>query len=349
MSAAGVLGLDVGNTCCTMAVMRHGTVQLIANEQGSRSTPTTVAFADGETLLGEAAAAQAARNPKLTMSDLLLMLGRDFDDPVVQAARSRWGFLTSAAEKDGAVSVAVPGGKTHTAVRLLSLVVGGLRGAADSFCGAPVREVVLATPAHLAPSRADALLEAARGGGMRVKLALPSPLAVALLRVAEIEAAAAGGDGAGTDAAGGGGAAPRRLLVGEGGGGCWSASVVDLGEGPEGQAEGEAEGEGGGEGGADCGGEAAAGPRSTRLRRAVARLSIASTASDETRGAAQVDAALVALALKDIRRRSRVDLSGNARAKARLGAAAEACKRSLSGGTQAQTCRRRRGRPRARP
>lgn len=295
------LGLALGNTCSTMAVMRQGALHVIANEQGSRSTPSCVAFSDGETLVGEAALGQVARNPRHTVIDLLLMLGRAFDDPVIQSALARWRFAACAAEKDGTVAVEAPAGKVVGALRLLSLLVAELRAAADAYIGSPVKEVVLAIPPSFSPARADALVEAARAGGMRVKSALPSPLAVALLYLSEHEQA--------------GGA--RRVLVVDVGGSSTSVCVVDC----------------------DVdGGDAAQSPDgsgATRVCRQLRRLSLASCVSEEV-GGSHVDEKLVAHALRDLKRRSRVDLADNARALARLRAACESGKRSLCGGAQTQ-------------
>jgi L1 cell adhesion molecule like protein len=300
------LGLDVGNTCCTMAVMRQGALHVIANEQGSRSTPSCVAFSEGETLVGEAALGQVARNPRHTVVDLLVMLGRAFDDPVVQAALSRWRFAACAAEKDGTVAVEAPAGKAVGAVRLLSLLVTELRTAADAYIGSPVKEVVLAVPPFFSPARADALVEAARAGGMRVKSALPSPLAVALLFLSEHELPSSGA---------------RRVLVVDVGGSSTSVCVVDCDADADDKAPPVSEGS-----------EATPG---ARARSQLRRLSLASCVSEDI-GGNLIDEKMVAHALRDVKRRSRVDLVDNARALSRLRAACESGKRSLSGSAQTQ-------------
>jgi len=220
-TTSATLGLDLGNTSCTMAVMRQGALQVIANEQGNRSTPSCIAFVEGETLTGEAGLGQMARNARHTVVDLLVMLGRTWEDPAVQAAAARWRFAHCAAEKDGTVAVEVAAGKRVGAVRLLALLVAELKAAADAYADAPVKEVVLAVPPHFSAGRTEALVEAARSGGMRVKCALPAPLAVALLFLSESD-----------QPSGFGPATARRVLVVDVGGSSSWASVVDCdGEG----------------------------------------------------------------------------------------------------------------------
>eukprot|EP00965_Chrysotila_dentata_P143846 4752521-Pleurochrysis_carterae.AAC.1 len=126
---------------------------------------------------------QMARNPRNTVTDLLFMLGRSFDDAKLQEKLAGWRFGVSASAEGGVqVEVTVKGeAKQVPAARLLSLVVADVRGAADAFIGSPVKEVVLAVPPAFSEAQREALLEAARMGGMRVKHMISSPLAAALL------------------------------------------------------------------------------------------------------------------------------------------------------------------------
>ena len=139
MSASSLrLGLDLGCSTCSVSVFRSGGVDAVANEQGSRATPAIVAFTEVETLLGEAARGQLARNAANTVVECLRLLGREFDDETFQAELARWRFRVTRNPKDGApqVEVAVKGeAKSLPAPRLVSLLLARLRADADAFNG----------------------------------------------------------------------------------------------------------------------------------------------------------------------------------------------------------------------
>ena len=131
MASTLCMGIHIGDTMCSVCVYKNGTLDVIANEQGSRTTPACIAFTEVETLLGEPARGQLVRNAQSVVVDGMRLLGRRFDDESFQAECALWKFPISCGGKDGnspQVEVSVNGkATTFTPPRLLALLLARLQ------------------------------------------------------------------------------------------------------------------------------------------------------------------------------------------------------------------------------
>lgn len=182
MSEAPAVGIDLGTTYSCVGVWKNDGVEIIANDQGNRTTPSYVAFTDTERLVGDAAKNQVARNPENTVFDAKRLIGRKYDDPAVQADMKHWPFIV----KGG------PGGKplievnyqgikkTFHPEEISAMVLMKMKEIAEQFIGKEIKEAVITVPAYFNDSQRQATKDAGTIAGLNVLRIINEPTAAAI-------------------------------------------------------------------------------------------------------------------------------------------------------------------------
>ncbi|KAG2230509.1 hypothetical protein INT48_008314, partial [Thamnidium elegans] len=177
----GAIGIDLGTTYSCVGVWESERVEIIANEQGNRTTPSYVAFSDSERLVGDAAKNQAAMNPKNTVFDAKRLIGRRFDDADVKADMKNWPFTII--DKDTAPFVQVEfEGKTvaYSPQEISSMVLVKMKEIAEAKLGKKVTKAVVTVPAYFNDSQRQATKDAGTISGLDVLRIINEPTAAAI-------------------------------------------------------------------------------------------------------------------------------------------------------------------------
>jgi L1 cell adhesion molecule like protein len=176
------IGIDLGTTYSAVGVWQNGRVEIIANDQGNRTTPSYVAFTDTERLVGDAAKNQAASNPKNTIYDAKRLIGRKYDDPVVQEDMRLWSFDVEKGDQNRPKIKAHFQGedKSFYAEEISAMVLGKMKQIAEDYLGEKVTDAVITVPAFFQDSARQATKDAGAIAGLNVLRIINEPTAAAL-------------------------------------------------------------------------------------------------------------------------------------------------------------------------
>jgi len=176
------IGIDLGTTYSCVAVMRKGKVEIIPNEQGNNTTPSYVAFTDTERLVGDAAKNQVARNPTNTIFDAKRLIGRKFDEKIVQDDIKLWPFKVEAGPDGKPLIVIKTKGETKKfhPEQISSMVLQKLKDNAQDYLGTKVTDAVITVPAYFNDAQRQATKDAGRIAGLNVMRIINEPTAAAI-------------------------------------------------------------------------------------------------------------------------------------------------------------------------
>ncbi len=206
---AKVLGIDLGTTNSAMAVLEGGEPTIIINVEGDRTTPSVVAFRQGERIVGKAAKNQAVTNPENTISSIKRFMGRKFEETSSERKTVSYQVVKG---KDGRVEVDVEG-KMYTPEEISAVVLQKLKADAEKYLGETITQAVITVPAYFNDMQRQATKDAGKIAGLEVLRIINEPTAAALAY--------------GLDK----GDKSQTILVFDLGGGTFDVSVMELGEG----------------------------------------------------------------------------------------------------------------------
>src|SRR3954447_15360597 len=209
------IGIDLGTTYSCVGIFRDDRIEIIANDQGNRTTPSFVAFTDTERLIGDAAKNQVAMNPANTVFDAKRLIGRKFHDPEVQADMKHFPFKVIEKAGKPVIQVEFKGEqKFFTPEEISSMVLTKMRETAESYLGGTVNNAVVTVPAYFNDSQRQATKDAGLIAGLNVLRIINEPTAAAIAY--------------GLDKKSGG---ERNVLIFDLGGGTFDVSLLTIEEG----------------------------------------------------------------------------------------------------------------------
>ena len=210
------VGIDLGTTYSCVAVWRDNRAEIIANDQGNRTTPSYVAFTESERLIGDAAFNQSASNPSNTIYDAKRLIGRNFNDQQIQSDMKLLSY--DVVEQNGKpyINASYKGElNTYSPEEISSMVLTKMKRIAEDYLGTDVNNAVITVPAYFNDSQRQATKDAGQIAGLNVMRIINEPTAAAI---------AYGLDKAGGDNA-------RNVLIYDLGGGTFDVSLLEIDDG----------------------------------------------------------------------------------------------------------------------
>jgi L1 cell adhesion molecule like protein len=217
MASAPAIGIDLGTTYSCVAVWQNDRVEVIANDQGNRTTPSYVSFTEDERLIGDAAKAIATSNPTNTVFDAKRLIGRRFDDPVIIEDRKHWPFTVREGSQGKPTIVVQQKGeeKSYLPEEISAMVLTKMKMTAEAYLGATVRDAVITVPAYFNDAQRQATKDAGLIAGLNVLRIINEPTAAAV---------AYGLDNSSKDG-------EKNVLVFDCGGGTHDVSILSIDDG----------------------------------------------------------------------------------------------------------------------
>lgn len=205
------VGIDLGTTFSVVAVVQAGEPVVIPNQEGSRITPSVVAFTEkGERLVGQIAKRQAITNPENTVFSIKRLMGRKYNTPEVEHARKRLPYkIVEAPNSDAHVEIR---GKRYSPPEISAMILQKLKQAAEDYLGEPITDAVVTVPAYFDDSQRQATKDAGRIAGLNVLRIINEPTAASLAYCIDKKK-------------------EEKIAVYDLGGGTFDISILEIGEG----------------------------------------------------------------------------------------------------------------------
>jgi len=175
------IGIDLGTTYSCVGVYQNGKVDIIANDQGDRTTPSYISFTDTERLVGISAKNASGSNPRNTVYDAKRLIGRMYSDPNVQKEIPHYSFKVVDSNSKPNISVTINDEeKIFTPEEISSMVLGDMKKTAESYLGHKVTDAVITVPAYFNDAQRQATKDAGTIAGLNVLRIINEPTAAAI-------------------------------------------------------------------------------------------------------------------------------------------------------------------------